>query len=204
VFEDPEWLPKILIGGLFYLACFLLIGIPFVLGYLAVLVRNLLAGVARPLPSWGDLGDLFGEGVKLSIVGLAYIAPQLIITLFWVFGTAFVGEVTGSDAPAMLMGCMLLLFVPLFILISVVMPAALLHAAATGRIEDGFDLPKLFGFIGANFGNYVLAFVIHLIGGFLAQFGVILLCIGVIFTVFWSTLVSTHAFTQVYQLSEKK
>ena len=31
--EDPEWVSKILIGGVFVLACSLLVGVPFVLGY---------------------------------------------------------------------------------------------------------------------------------------------------------------------------
>ena len=32
VFEDPNWVPKILLGGLMYLLSFLLIGIFFVFG----------------------------------------------------------------------------------------------------------------------------------------------------------------------------
>ena len=48
VFEDPRWLNKILIGGLFYLAGFLVIGWFFILGYVARLTRNVVGGVAQP------------------------------------------------------------------------------------------------------------------------------------------------------------
>jgi hypothetical protein len=43
--------------------------------------------------------------------------------------------------------------------------------------------------------------VVYLIARFLGGFGVALLCIGVIFTGFWSFLITTHAFAQVYRLS---
>jgi len=36
---------------------------------------------------------------------------------------------------------------------------------------------------------------------FIAGFGVMLLCIGVVFTGFWSFLITAHAFAQVYRLS---
>src|SRR6185436_4892452 len=42
VFEDPQWIQKMLMGGLFSLASIVLIGIFFVYGYLARLVRNVV------------------------------------------------------------------------------------------------------------------------------------------------------------------
>ena len=80
--EDPRWLPKILIGGLFYLLAFLLVGIFFILGYQARLARNVIAGMQHPLPEWDDLGDYFGEGLRLFGVILVWILPVAVLAMF--------------------------------------------------------------------------------------------------------------------------
>ena len=72
VTEDPEWVKKILIGGVFTLACALLVGVPFVLGYFSRTLRNVVAGEARPMPEWDDLGGIFNEGLRLTAVYLLY------------------------------------------------------------------------------------------------------------------------------------
>ena len=72
VTEDPDWIKKILIGGVFTLACALLVGVPFVLGYFSRTLRNVVAGEARPMPEWDDLGGIFNEGLRLTAVYLVY------------------------------------------------------------------------------------------------------------------------------------
>src|SRR5947208_655036 len=52
VFEDPEWVQKILLGGVFMLASVVIVGVFFVYGYAARLVRNVIDGVQHPLPAW--------------------------------------------------------------------------------------------------------------------------------------------------------
>ena len=56
VTEDPEWVTKVLVGGLFALLSAILVGIPFVLGYWGRTLGNVAAGRPRPLPAWDDLG----------------------------------------------------------------------------------------------------------------------------------------------------
>src|SRR5437870_5119108 len=65
VFDDPRWLQKILIGGLFYLAGVVLVGWFFILGYVAQVTRNVIAGMTHPLPEWDDLGSFFSEGLRI-------------------------------------------------------------------------------------------------------------------------------------------
>src|SRR5256885_15302463 len=70
VFQDERWVTKVLLGGLFYLAGFFIVGIFFILGYCARLARNVIAGVEKPLPEWDDLGVYFTDGVKVFCVML--------------------------------------------------------------------------------------------------------------------------------------
>src|SRR5512135_2961097 len=79
VSEDPEWIKKVLIGGAFTLLSALLVGIPFVLGYFARTLRNVVTGAERPLPEWDDLGGIFNDGLRLAAVYLVYAIGGAIV-----------------------------------------------------------------------------------------------------------------------------
>src|SRR5437667_3823806 len=97
VFEDPNWLPKVLIGGLFVLASFVLIGVFFLFGYIARLVRNVIAGVQYPLPEWDNLGEYFGEGLMLFCVTLIYSAPVVVLAVIIMVPAAIMGAAAPND-----------------------------------------------------------------------------------------------------------
>jgi hypothetical protein len=204
VFDDPRWLQKILIGGLFYLAGFLLIGWFFILGYVARTARNVIAGSPTPLPEWDDLGDFFNEGLRLVGVALVYVVPFFALVCAIMIPAGILGSVDNEGARALgggLSGCFACLLVPLSLAVIIFGPCSLLFAAVEQRFGAAFEFGRMWVFIKANVGNYLLAVVVYLIARFLGSFGVALLCIGVIFTGFWSFLITAHAFAQVYRLS---
>ena len=202
VFDDPRWLQKILIGGLFYLASFLVVGWIFILGYAARVVRNVIADVKLPLPEWEDLGGFFNEGLRLFGVSVIYSLPILFIVAIMI-PASILGETDNAALQAVggMVGCMACLFVPLILLTMLFLPAALLFAAVEQRFSAAFEIGRIWPFVRNNIGNYLLAIVIHIIAQNLGGFGVALLCIGVIFTGFWSFLLTAHAFAQVYRLA---
>lgn len=209
IFDDPQWLQKILIGGLFYLAGFVIIGWFFILGYAARVARNVIRGADVPLPEWDDLGGYFSEGARLIGVGLIYMLPLFVIFGMFIVPLIFAGIIDdmsdgGSDVAEGLAsgfaGCMACLIVPLILLVIIFMPASLLFAAVEQRFGAAFEFGRIFAFIQHNLGNYLLAIVIYLIAGFIGRMGGALLCIGVIFTSFWAFMITTHAFAQVYRL----
>jgi hypothetical protein len=206
-FDDPRWLPKILMGGLFALASIFLIGIFFIYGYMARLARNVIKGVQYPLPEWDDLGEYFTEGLKLFAVALVYAIPVILIA-----GIAIVPMIiinAGADDnealrsfAGMSASCVWCVMFPISIALAVWMPAALLMVVVTGEFSAGFDFKRIWQFIRANVGNYILAFVVWLVARFAASFGFILLCVGVFFTAFWAFCVAAYAFGEVYRMSK--
>jgi hypothetical protein len=204
VFEDPDWLPKILIGGLFYIAGFLIIGWFFILGYVARTTRNIIAGHPRPLPEWENIGDYFAEGLRLFGVILVMVLPLIFLGIL-MFVPAGVLTATDNERLAALgsgiTGCITCLFVPISLAVTFFLPASLLFATVEQRFGAAFEFRRIWPFIKENIGNYLLAIVVYLIARFLGGIGFVLLCIGVVFTGFWSFLITAHAFAQVYKLA---
>jgi hypothetical protein len=209
VFDDPRWMQKILIGGLFYLAGFLLIGWFFLLGYMSKVARNVITDQPTPLPEWDDLGEFFNDGARLIGVALLYILPFLALGLFFIFPAILMDAAgDGNDFAEFVGGgmltCVWCLMVPLGLAVMILMPASLLFAAVERRFSAAFDFSRIFAFIRNNIGNYLLAVVVYLVARFLGGFGVFLLCVGVVFTGFWALLIMTHGFAQVYRLATRQ
>lgn len=203
VFDDKEWLKKVLVGGLFYMAAFLIIGGFFLMGYAAQLIRNVINGAAKPLPEWDNLGDYFAEGFKLIVISLIYALPFVCVAIAVLVPAVIAGNLqhNGSDWAGGMVGCVWCLMAPLILVLSLWLPAALLRAIATGQFGAAFEFGKIWAFIRANLGNYLLAIVVHFVANFASQFGIFLLCIGIVFTAFLALCVTSHAFAQTYRLS---
>lgn len=211
VTEDPDWIKKVLIGGAFTLACALLVGIPFVLGYFSRTLRNVVAGEPRPMPEWDDLGGIFNEGLRLTAVYLLYTLG--IVAVLAALGCVVVLPVMalsggGSDAAGALGVLGGLGFVAVWGLIMLVslalavyLPAALARAAVRGTVADGFAWREVLGFIRANLGNYLVSLVIYLLASFLSQFGLLLCCVGILPAAFWAYMVLAAALGQAVRLS---
>lgn len=204
VFEDPQWLMKIVIGGLFYIAAIFIVGIFFIFGYLGRMTRNIIAGNPRPLPEWDDLGEYFTEGFMLSVVVLVYILPILLIMAALVIPVVLLGNRPDEEALRTMTSCAFMAVIPLGLFASLVIPAALVRGMAENRPFAGLEVGKVLGFIRGNLINYALAIMIYFLSSFLSQFGVLLLCIGAFFTAFWAQVVSTAAFADAYRLAERK
>lgn len=203
MFEDPFWIRKVLVGGLFYIFAMLLIGIPFLLGYSARMMRNVIRGEAHPLPEWDDLGDYFGEGLQLLLVWLLLTLPVIILAALFVGGSI---AATGFGVPDEVAGCsaglFLLIAIPIFIVVSLIAPAALTRAIAEQRIKAALELGAVFRFISKNIGNYLIAIAIYLLASFVAQFGIVLFCVGIVLTSFWALMVSCYALADVYRVAQ--
>lgn len=207
VFEDPRWVTKVLVGGLFFFLAFLLIGFFFLMGYMARLARNVIAGMLHPLPEWDDLGEYFVEGFQLCLIGLVYMLPLLILGLGFVVPAALVDHIDNEglrNVGGCVMGSAWCVLVPLSLAITFFVPGAMLRAVVERRMGAAFEFAAIWQFIRANIGNYLLAIVIYLVARFVAGFGFLLLCVGIIFTEFWALVATTYAFAQVYRVATKR
>jgi hypothetical protein len=172
MFEDEDWFQKILIGAAFCLLSLVLIGIPFVLGYLLQVARQSSQGKELPLPAWDNLGDKFVSGLLFIVIGVIYGIPLAIIYFVLVF------------IPCI--GWLAMLFLALSF--ALIFPYITVRFARTGNIGDAFDLSGMWGFLKANLGNLLIVWVMSILFHIIAWFGLLALLIGVLFTYFWAQL----------------
>ena len=216
VVDDPEWIKKLLIGGAFTLASALIIGIFFVAGYWVRMLKQVAAGDPRPLPEWDDLGGVFSDG--LAIVGVYLVHMLGVFVLVGGFGCAGGlvvfglgglgrGEGPADEALAALGGVGIAFlyvgFILLTVALSLYLPAAFVRVALRGGFKDGFDWRANVEFIRANLANYALSLVFYLVASFVAQFGILLCCVGVFPAVFWGYLILGFGLGETVRLNPR-
>lgn len=205
-FEDPDWIKKALIGGLFTLLGALLIGTIFVAGYVVRLLRAVVRGEARPLPEWEDFGGMFMDGLKAVaaylIVFLTAMALPLALGCVGALiggGVASLGE--GAEPLAALSALAFFGFYVLagfaILLAAVYFPAGFTRFVLHDRIGAVIELRENLDYIRRNLANYALALVLYLAASFAAQLGFILCCVGLFVTSFWAACVAGWALGEV-------
>ncbi len=187
MFEDQEWVQKMLIGALFLLLCLVLIGIPFVIGYFLLVAKQSSEGKELPLPSWDALGDKFVAGLIFIAVMILYAIPLAILYFILIF-----------------IPCIgwLAIFVIGFSY-SLIFPYIFVRFARTNQIGDAFDLSGMWNFLKANLGNLLIVWLMSIVFGILGYFGIIALVIGILFTFFWACLGRFYLYGQVVYEAER-
>ncbi len=173
--KETGGIGKLVIGGL--LLFIPIIGWAIVGGYFIRTMRGVAGGDDR-LPDWSDFGGLLGKGVLAWVGVFIYEVPGLILSRLG----------AGGSLLSSLWSLVLI----------VVLPAALIRFAVTDNFGSFFDFREIIDFIRVNLSNYIMAVLLGIVAGIIASFGIILLIIGVVFTIFWAVLVSAHLYGSVY------
>jgi hypothetical protein len=207
--EDPGWIKKILIGGVFTLLAGVLVGGFFVMGYAVRLLRRAAAGDPRPLPEWDDLGGIFSEGLRGLAIYLVYVLPVAIVPMAFAVAIAVAGaglsgapgtrdasEAFGALAAVGLMGVYAVTAI-LMLVLALYVPAALARFAMLDRVGAGFEVRENLAFIRRNLGNYAMALLLYLLASFAAQLGVVLCCVGIFPASFWAVCIFFWALGEV-------
>ncbi len=206
MFDDEEWIKKIAIGGGLILVAFILspiiVGLALFLpisGYMLETLKNVRDGQPTPLPEWADFGGLFSKGLIVFVIGLVYNLPALLVACVTGGINAFAPQLDPdvADALVIVAGCLSCLQFLLSLLGNAFLPAALIRYAQYDTFGSAFQFGEIFSFITGNIGDYIIVILLSWVAGLVAAFGVILCVIGVIFTVFWSVLVTANLYGQL-------
>lgn len=183
MFEDKNWVVKIFLGAIFNLLSLVLVGIPFILGYVLELAKNSKEGRETPLPEWDKLGDKFVRGLVYLIIIIIYSIPGIILSFI---------------------PCVKYCLGPLYFLaLLFILPYITVKYAQTGSFEDVFRFNEVIDFTKKNINNLIVVVLLTIALQIIATFGVLALVVGVFFTAFWADLAIYYLYGKVVKEGEK-
>ncbi len=204
VFDDPEWVKKILIGGLISLIPF--VGGFFVYGYMLEIARRIHATGEEGLPEWDDLGGYLTHGFLFWLGLMIWTAPIYIILGCGIGAAILVGALSGELAVFWVMFALaMLVFMPVMMVFSLV--SAFLSPVLIGRYANRRHFGAMFEFdeIVADLRTLGWMSILFLVlttmaAGAIGQLGIVLCFVGVIFTGFYGNLAIAHIAGQAYRV----
>lgn len=206
MFDDERWVAKIAIGGGLIFAGILLspilIGLALFLpisGYMLEVLKNVRDGHTTLLPEWTDWGGLFRKGLMVFLIGLVYNLPAILFSCLSA-GLNIGMQEADPDLAATLdiaAACLSCVQVILSLVANALLPAALIRYAEYDTFGSAFQFGEIWSFISSNIGDYIIVILLTWVAGFIAVLGVALCIIGVLFTGFWSVLVSANLYGQL-------
>ena len=174
VFEDNEWLNKLGIGALITIVPILNFAW---FGYGIDIIRHVVRGDPRPLPSWDNFGEKFMDGLYIAIASLIYTLPALIILCVAgvpLFLPAFTenadlqGLLAGVGGVAFIaVSCLAVLY---FLAYSFFYPAMLIHYSRNSTFGALFQVREILGLATRNLGQYATAWLVVIVAGLVAGF----------------------------------
>jgi hypothetical protein len=183
---------KLLIGGVMGLLSWLILPGMILLGYMAQIMRNVMAGSDRPLPEWSDFGTLLSDGAKLFVVMLAYFVPYLVLVIL--------GGIFTSIEQVQLLGVLFSCVGYLYALaLYVILPAAAGQYVSTNSIGAALQFQEVLALVQNNIGDFLVVFLLGIVASIIGGLGAIACGIGLIFTIPYAYYVMAHLWAQVYQ-----
>lgn len=197
VFDDDEWLKKLVIGGIILL-------IPIVdfaiLGWMLEIGRRVARGDAEVLPGWDDFGTYFVRGLKAFVVALVYVLPIIILEIcpatLSVMGQNSDTMGTVASIVSLLVSCVVFIY---SIFLAFVLPAALMRfTMANDSIGAGLAFGEAISMVKDHLNAYLIVFLGSLIAGIVAPLGTIACIVGIIFTYPYALALQGHLYGQAY------
>jgi len=209
-FEDPDWVPKLLVGSLFALLTPFGIGSVFVAGYAVAVARQAMHQRSPLLPEWDDLPAIFIDGLKGLAISLTHKLPVIVLSVLMVLalvGGALAQKEGGAlpeglfyyGLPAIFGGWFLVFILSLAVLFYV--PAAFVRFIQTDRLSAAFDVMDNVAFIREQRSTYFTGIMAIVIAGFIGQLGIIVFCIGVFPAMFWSACVMGYVIGELARVN---
>jgi uncharacterized protein DUF4013 len=185
VFRSPNWFGKLAAGALCLAFFWVLVPLFILLGYGVETARTISRG-ARELPPWTDIGTKLTEGFLLAVVLFIWELPGSILS----------GGGGGSGANAVTALGGLYTF-----LLGFLVPA-IWSQYLDGGFSAAFDFRAVFRRAGQYPGMTVLVWLMAIVAGIIGGLGVIVIGIGLLFTLPYAFAVIANLYGQFRQRTE--
>lgn len=170
-FDDERWVTKLGIGALISLIPIINFAMA---GYEVEIIRNVASHAAHPLPDWDQFGRKFRDGLILTLAGLVYSIPGLIL-LVLLFGLlvatgagAQAGRFRGVSRP--LTAASIVLFIGLTagllaysLLLSILRPVILIIFSQEGTFASCFHVGEIVRVLSQRTGPFFTTWLVVIV-----------------------------------------
>lgn len=167
VFDDRQWISKLLIAILMSVLAFLILPALILQGYLLAIVRRVMNQDNEPLPDWTDWGKLLKDGFFVMVGILVWTLPFLIVLLIGVATTVGFGSMSneslaaaGATGGGLLVACLGVLFAVALFFIT---PALYIQYAIKDEFGALFRFGEIFDIIRNNLADILIVFLVTMV-----------------------------------------
>ena len=201
VFEDKNWLSKILIAGLISLIP--IVGQFYLLGWMIEIIRRVKAGRIDILPAT-HFSYFLTLGLKMFVVTLIYSIPLIIVTGVFSYTTrqnSYDGSTVTIVVTSMgFFGSLISLLV--HIATAFLVSYGFIKLAETDQIKACLNFSDAFDTIKGNLSTFIIVELLSIVASIIASAGTILCFIGLIFTMPYGTAITGHLLGQLWNSIE--
>lgn len=202
IFEDPQWLLKVVIAALFMLLSIFGLGIFVLLGYLIELTQRVMRHEQYPLPEWKDVGVKFVVGFKYFVVLFVYALPVIFLAVPLIVLTAITAVAGSSQAMSAFVAVytfgFVILLIPYILFFTLLTPIISYRFALRERITDGLDVGGIMKDFGRNWQNTLVVALVSVGLESFAGIGIFAFLIGIFFTLFYAYAVVGYMYGVLY------
>jgi Protein of unknown function (DUF4013) len=192
VFRSRNWFGRLAVGALCLLFFWVfLIPLFILLGYFVETARVISRG-ERELPPWNDVGTKLKEGFLLAVVLFIWGLPGSILSS----GGGFTTHCVGSTCTPVYSPSALAPLGALYSLLLGFITAAIWSQFMEGGFGAAFDFRAIFRRAGFRPGMTVLVWLMAIVAGIIGGLGVILIVVGLLFTLPYAFAVIANLYGQ--------
>jgi len=202
VFKDPRWVSKLVIAAAFMILSLLIVGIFVLVGYFIEMTQRVMRREEYPLPEWTDIGVKFVLGFKFVIAYVVYLLPILLLVIP-IIGVSIASAI--AEQPDMMAAFVTvyifgftLLVIPYTLALTLLLPIITYRFAEEGKISDALDIGGVIRDFRGNWENTLIVALIAMAIESFAAIGLLVLVIGIFFTIFYAYAVSHYLYGALY------
>ena len=176
-FQDKSWFSKLIIAALISMVPILNFAL---VGWMVEIARRVMAHELEELPGWDNFGKKWMGGLYYAVAGFIYALPVMLVACIMgaiSFGsTIAISQQNSTDGltSALMAGggivafCLVCLMTLYGLVLSVLMPALMVHYAKEENFGSLFKLGVVYGKVRENAGTFFMAWLVALVFGFIA------------------------------------
>ena len=190
VFRSQNWFGRLAVGALCLVFFWLIVPLFILLGYFVETARTISHG-GRELPPWTNIGQKLSDGFVLAVVLFIWNLPGSILSSGGSFQCVDSSCHYAPSGLASLGG--------LYSLLLGLLTAAIWSQFLEGGFGASFDFRAVFRRATLQPGMTVMVWLMVIVAGIIGVLGVIIVGIGILFTLPYAFAVTSHLYGQFAQ-----